>query len=45
MIKKLLRKLESIFRATKTFFKNNELFDRFYSYAVEPKNYCLKKNF
>ena len=29
----------------KTFFKNNELFDRFYSYAVNPKNYCLTKKF
>ena len=46
MIKKTFKKTRKVYlEQHKTFFKNNELFDRFYSYAVEPKNYCLKKNF
>ena len=38
--KKTFKKTRKVYlEQHKTFFKNNELFDRFYSYAVEPKNY------
>ncbi len=46
MSKKILKKTREIYLDQhRTYFKHNELFQRFYQYAVEPKNYCLKKIF
>ncbi len=46
MSKNIIKKTRKIyFDQHKTFFKHNELFNRFYKYAVNPDNYCLKKSF
>lgn len=46
MSKKIFKKTRNIYhKQHKTFFKNNDLFNRFYKYAVNPSNYCLDKKF
>ncbi len=46
MSNNILKKTRKIyFDQHKIFFKHNDLFKRFYKYAVNPKNYCLKKSF
>jgi ubiquinone/menaquinone biosynthesis C-methylase UbiE len=46
MSKTIFKKTRNVYLSQhKIFFKHNELFNRFYKYAVTPKNYCLEKNF
>ena len=46
MSKTIFKKTRNVYLSQhKTFFKHNELFNRFYKYAVNPKNYCLEKKF
>jgi ubiquinone/menaquinone biosynthesis C-methylase UbiE len=46
MSKAIFKKTRNVYLGQhKVFFKHNDLFDRFYDYAVNPKNYCLSKNF
>ena len=46
MSKTIFKKTRNVYLDQhKIFLKHNELFDRFYNYAVNPKNYCLNKNF
>ena len=46
MSKTIFKKTRNVYLSHhKTFFKHNELFNRFYKYAVTPKNYCLEKKF
>ena len=46
MKKKIFKKTRQVYHNQhKTFFNNNELFKRFYNYAVNPSNYCLNKSF
>ena len=46
MSKTIFKKTRNVYLSQhKTFFKHNELFNRFYKYAVTPKNYRLEKKF
>ena len=46
MSKKIFKKTRKVYlNQHKTFFKHNDLFNRFYQYAVSPKSYCLEKKF
>ena len=46
MSKTIFKKTRNVYLSQhKIFFKHNELFNRFYKYAVTPKNYCLEKKF
>ena len=46
MSKTIFKKTRNVYLDQhKIFFKHNELFDRFYNYAVNPINYCLDKKF
>ena len=46
MSKKIFKKTREVyFDQHKTYFRHNDLFNRFYKYAVSPKNYCLEKKF
>jgi len=46
MGKTIFKKTRNVYLSQhKTFFKHDEIFNRFYNYAVNPKNYCLDKKF
>ena len=46
MSKTIFKKTREVYlEQHKTYFKHNDLFNRFYQYAVLPKNYCLEKKF
>jgi len=46
MSKKIFKKTRKVFfNQHKSFYRHDDLFNRFYQYAVSPKNYCLEKKF